>query len=47
MTDWTKEEDEAFNVVEQQSNLWQHGTVEPNVCELYNYAIMRNYRGRI
>jgi len=24
MTDWTKEEDEAFNVVEQQSNLGKH-----------------------
>ena len=24
MTDWTKEEDEAFNAVEQQSNLGKH-----------------------
>ena len=24
MTDWTKEEDEAFNTVEQQSNLGKH-----------------------
>ena len=46
MTDWTKEEDEAFNVVEQQSNLGKHiikDMGQPYHFDTYVSPSQRNY----